>query len=484
MLVIVALASLVLRDDTGLPWTPPLPPWATVGVTLGAFAALALLTHAILWSLGRRMDRLGSVAAIRRSDAVLAWSRVTAAALHLAAIFGLGWLDAVRSMIGDVVLADEAAAVVPFLLFFAAGWWSIHPIDRRVREALMLGRLDRGLSVQPTPSRAAFVVNAVRHHLAVAVVPVLLLLAWDEGVQRLLHRSGWPGPRGPDWISDRVWKGLRQFAHPAARLLGVAGVFALAPLLLRHIWDTVRLGPGELRDSIVELCRAGRVRVRELLVWRTGGTMLNGAVIGLFPGTRYILLTDALLELLTPGQVRAVAAHEIAHVRRRHMLWLGLAVLASVFGAALLADRAGRTWLPQDQGERWFQACATGASLAAGLLVFGFASRRFEWQADAFAVAHLSGHRDGADGAAVVTPESVAEMTGALQAVADLNHVPVHRFSFRHGSIADRQRRLARLAWQRIDRLPADRGARRVKRSTILGVIVVVAGVAADAGLW
>lgn len=483
VLVIVALASLVLRDDTGLPWPPPVAPWGAAGAMLGAFAGLGLFTHLVLWWLGRRMDRVGSVAAIRRSDSVLAWSRVGGTAIHVAGVFGLGWLDAVRGAIGNLVLVDEAVAVGPFLLFYAAGWWSMYPIDRRVREAVMLGRLDRGLSVHAPPTRAVFVVNATRHHLALVVVPVFLLLAWSEGARRAFESLGWVDPTDRD---ARVQSGL--LALNAAQLLGVVGVFALAPLLLRHIWDTVRLGPGELRDSIVELCRAAGVRVRELLVWRTGGTMLNGAVIGLIPGARYILLTDALLEQLTPGQVRAVAAHEIAHVRRRHMLWLGLAVLASVFGAALILEWGGRAWLP-DRAERgWFDGTATVASLAAGLLVFGFASRRFERQADAFAVAHLSGHRDGAGGSGVVTPESVAEMTGALQAVADLNHVPVRRFSFRHGSIADRQRRLMHLAWRRTDRMPADRAARWVKRLTALAAVAagtaIGAGVATDMGLW
>jgi STE24 endopeptidase len=491
-LLIAALAALVLKDELssrGNASAPDPEPWLSaaeaVPAYLGGLAAIWLAAHAIVIRQGRLMDRRGSTRAIRRADTVIAVSRFVATAFHIAAVFLLGWLEAVRSLTGDLVLLDEAVAILPLVAFLVAGWWSVYPIDRRVRDAVLLHRLDEGLSVHPLPSRGAFVLNHARHQLALVLVPVLLILAWGEGAQWLFRQEGWPATHGPRWLSQEAWRHVRYLALPLAQLAGVVGVFAVAPLILRHVWDTTRLGPGELRASIVELCTAARVRVRELLVWRTGGTMLNGAVIGLLPMARYILLTDALLEMLTPGQIRAVAAHEVAHVRRRHMLWLAAAVLASVFGCAIAADWVAR-WLlqPGADGRGWIEGLATVFSLGVGFLAFGLASRRFEWQADAFAAAHLSGHRDGPGGTATITPESVAEMTGALQAVADLNHVPVHRFTWRHGSIADRQRRLDRLVWQRTDRLGADRSARRVKVLAALGVLAVIGAVLSDLGLF
>ena len=37
------------------------------------------------------------------------------------------------------------------------------------------------------------------------------------------------------------------------------------------------------------------VRMSRILVWRTGGVMLNGAVVGFVPAARYLLLTDAVI---------------------------------------------------------------------------------------------------------------------------------------------------------------------------------------------
>ena len=485
ILLIAALAAIVLRDELGPGWGEWVGAWqAQIGgraleVTIAALAAIAAATHLYVRRQGRLMDRRGSGRAILRAERAVTAARVGGVVVHAAGVLVLGTLDEIRGWIGDWVLVDEALCAIPPVLLFVAGWWSLYPIDRRVREAILLRHLDEGRIVHPLPTRGAFVLTQARHQLALVLLPVLLIFAWGEGAERALAAWGGLGRR-PAWVDADLWARLRVLVLPAVQLVGVAGVFALAPFILRRVWDTVRLGPGELRDALTDLCDAARVRVRDLLVWRTGGTMINGAVVGLVGRMRYILLTDALLESLTPGQVRAVTAHEVGHVRRGHMAWLAAGVLAAIFGAALGADLLVRWADPGGAVRVAVQGAGTVLSLAFGLLVFGHASRRFEWQADAFAAAHLSGHRDVRGGAVVVTPESVDDMTGALQAVADLNHVPVGRFSWRHGSIGERQARLRSLVGKRTDRLAADRAASWVKALTAGAFLLVIAGIVAD----
>ena len=100
-------------------------------------------------------------------------------------------------------------------------------------------------------------------------------------------------------------------------------------------------------------------------------------------------------------------------------------------------------------------------------------SRRFEWQADAFAAKQLS--RDE-PGATAVTQESADAMCGALGAVARLNHMNPNARSFRHGSITTRQRRLQRLVGLPLEKLPIDRATRWIKWGIVVGVGIVVAG--------
>ena len=47
--------------------------------------------------------------------------------------------------------------------------------------------------------------------------------------------------------------------------------------------------------------------------------MITAAVMGLTKWFRYILVTEALLDTLSPEEVDAVIAHEIGHVQRRHL---------------------------------------------------------------------------------------------------------------------------------------------------------------------
>jgi hypothetical protein len=47
--------------------------------------------------------------------------------------------------------------------------------------------------------------------------------------------------------------------------------------------------------------------------------------------------------------------------------------------------------------------------------------------------------------------------------VADLHGVPPSRFSFRHGSISERQRRLRGLVGVAVGAMPIDRSVRRIK---------------------
>jgi len=61
--------------------------------------------------------------------------------------------------------------------------------------------------------------------------------------------------------------------------------------------------------------------MRQILLWHTGGAMPNAAIVGFTAPLRYMLVTDAVLRRLTAAELGAVARHELAHVRRRHMFW-------------------------------------------------------------------------------------------------------------------------------------------------------------------
>jgi len=256
---------------------------------------------------------------------------------------------------------------------------------------------------------------------------------------------------------------------PALFATQVAGLALLAwimPLLLTTLWPTVPLGPGPLRDRLIDLCRARGLRTPRLRVWRTTDGLINGALVGVAPPFRAILLTDALLERLPLDQVEAVMAHEVAHARRRHLPWL-IGIVGLSAGVCYMA--AAAVWGAPGQ-----ETVRLVAAIAGATLVFGWVSRRFELQADAFAAQHLSRATPPDDGAPVtITPHAAGAMAGALVSVARLNGVHPGRFTFRHGSIAARVDHLQSLVGTPAARTPIDGVVRRIKTSAIaLGLIL------------
>jgi Zn-dependent protease with chaperone function len=284
------------------------------------------------------------------------------------------------------------------------------------------------------------------------------------------------------WFQTR--SPIVEFVYYALKLSGLLVIVAAAPLLIRRVWDTTPLSEGPIAEGLLKMCSQQRVKVRELLIWRTGGTMINGAVLGVVGGARYILLTDALLDFLPNHFVQAVMAHEIGHVRCKHVPWLTASLFAASGVCLVLFDKLALGTLGVDINHvpAPVQLGASAVSLVAAIAAFGYVSRRFEWQADAFAVKHLSAHTAPTDDAAAqwhpsktVTRPSIAAMCGALETVAVANHLPRGRFTFRHGSIATRIDRLLSLEGVDLERLPIDAASTRLKWGISACCIFVVA---------
>ena len=99
--------------------------------------------------------------------------------------------------------------------------------------------------------------------------------------------------------------------------------------------------------------------------------MVNACVTGILPRFRYVLLSDALLESLTPLESAAVFGHEIGHVAHRHFLYfafffMGSLGVLSLFGdlVSLIGPLLFRVELAQSQsdlGRGWCPAHRPGA---------------------------------------------------------------------------------------------------------------------------
>ncbi len=471
ILALAAFLVILVHDMFGGAWVDVALSGAWVAAATAApLVLLAAAVHLVCVITARRLDRGAPFRAANRAEWTLEAARVLGGLWFAAAVLVLGWPAVVRGWIGDPVLLDEALTAAPFLLFLTVGWVSIWRVDLRVREAMMVRRVDMGEEPLPPLGAAAFVLMSTRHHLLLVVVPVALVLAWTE----LIDKGMGPTGAGRGWLTSCA--GSAESAEVVAagsQLAGIAAIVVLSPLILRRLWSTARL-TGPLRESLEGLARQYGVRLGAPLVWRTHGLMVNGAVLGVFWPARYLLLTDALLEHLPPDQVEAVAAHEVGHIRLRHMPWLGAVVIATLQGVGVTAHWLGVRGSEESVGT----GIALALSLAAALVAFTLVSRRFEWQADAFAVRHLSLSLPPPppDRPAAITEHAVNIMSAALRNVAEWNGVPPDRPSWRHGSIALRRQRLLNLVGRPVDDLPIDRHVRAIKRAT---AAALAAGLAA-----
>ncbi len=484
LIVLLLIMALMVHDSRPAAGSPMADHWAL---------SAAILPQAILFCVGwlachfvaSRLERAAARArgAVRCLEHLLGGITWAALLLFYGQIFGAGWLTWLERHLGGWILLPELVALLPTLLLFVGLWAVYYPVDSRLRTAAWSAGTAR--PAMPQWTRRQYVVTQVRHQLLLVLVPLILLLGWSQAVPELLGE-----PRRASATQSLL------------TLAGAAVIFLLAPVLLRHVWDTVDLPPGSLRDRLVRLCRRYAVGFRKLLLWRTYGVMINGAVMGLVGPLRYIMLTDGLVDRLEERQVEAVLAHEIGHVRRHHMPWLAISAFAAIGVTVFLLQLllvAGNQLLG---GERvaemdrwaakteWVAGVGPDAAIQAGLVllvllgwagVFGFVSRRFERQADTFAVQHLARtypDPDVAEGR--IGPTAVRIMAGALERVAELNHMSMTRRSWRHGSMSWRLNHLYTLLGEPIDDLRIDRQVRWIRWASVSVIVLVLAARAAE----
>jgi len=102
-------------------------------------------------------------------------------------------------------------------------------------------------------------------------------------------------------------------------------LFAIAivgPLIIQKFWRCEPLETGYYRQRIENLCKRAGMEYANILYWPIfGGKMITAGVMGLVKKFRYILVTNALLQFLEPEEIDAVIAHEIGHIKKKHLMF-------------------------------------------------------------------------------------------------------------------------------------------------------------------
>lgn len=177
-------------------------------------------------------------------------------------------------------------------------------------------------------------------------------------------------------------------------------VALVGPAIIQRFWQCEPLQDGPHRMRIEALCRRARLHYKEILLWPIfEGRMITAGVMGLVKQFRYILVTRALLQRLAPHELEAVIAHEIGHVKKKHLLFYLLFFVGYMLVSYALFDLIVYATLYLNPLINWIQrvgmdqatvlpALFSVVIIAAFLFyfryVFGYFMRNFERQADIF----------------------------------------------------------------------------------------------------
>ena len=144
-----------------------------------------------------------------------------------------------------------------------------------------------------------------------------------------------------DLLALLPFPGLETFLHSelgeyASFILFLLLILIFFPPLVRRLWSCTPFPKGELLDHLQRFFKKQRFSAK-IFIWPLfEGRVITAGVMGIIPGLRYVMITPALLENLSLEELDAVMAHEIGHIKKKHMLLYlliisGFSILAGFF---------------------------------------------------------------------------------------------------------------------------------------------------------
>ncbi len=219
----------------------------------------------------------------------------------------------------------------------------------------------------------------------------------------------------------------------------------LAPVLILPLFNKFTpLPEGGLRERLFELARRTQFRAQSIQLM--DGSKRSGHSNAFFTGFgrfRKIVLFDTLVQQLTEPELEAVLAHEIGHFKKKHIpKMLVFSAVSLLTGFYLISVLARQEWFYRAFG---FEPGNIAPALLlfgllAGTVTFWFSpllhwwSRRYEYEADAFAAQVMSGG---------------SSLIGALRKLNEKNlsnltpHPFYSGFYYSHPTLLEREQALA-----------------------------------------
>jgi Zn-dependent protease with chaperone function len=303
------------------------------------------------------------------------------------------------------------AAILVFFIFLSTVWYFGYEVYR-------------GFFTGPL-TRWGYITSQVKLNVPILFPWALITLCYD-----VLSLLTWPSLR-------RMYESeVGQFLFFTLFLILLV---IFLPPLIKYFWGCSPLPRSEKKERIEDFLHAQGFQYRRILRWPLlEGRMMTAGVMGLVPRFRYILVTDSLMQILSVDELKAVMAHEMGHIRYKHLLFYLLFVLgymAISFGLfdvlfSLMALQPQLFDLLTSQKElqlSLFYLVLSVPIILSIVLYFryimGYFMRNFERQADTYSVKLI-----GEPTPTIMSLEKIATASG----------IGRHQPSWHHFSIAER----------------------------------------------
>ena len=255
-------------------------------------------------------------------------------------------------------------------------------------------------------------------------------------------------------------------------LIFLLAIAILGPTMIQKFWRCKPLETGLHRSRIENLCRKAGMGYANILYWPIfGGRMITAAVMGLIKKFRYILVTQGLLEMLEPEEIDAVIAHEIGHIKKKHLLFylmffvgymmISYATFNLLVYSILFSETIYRlitaTGLDQTTVATWiFSLVIITVFLIYFRFIFGYFMRNFERQADTYVYALF---------------DSAGPLISTFEKIAATSGHPSDKPNWHHFSIRKRINYLKRCE---MDRRWITRHDNKIKKSLAVYLVGIV----------
>ena len=197
-------------------------------------------------------------------------------------------------VVRDSSLLQGGIALSFFFVYLITIWHFAYPVYR--------------IAFRVAITKRSFILSNLRFN-----IPVLFPWAALSFVYDLLALTPWGGVDG---ILEDLYGQIAFFT------LFLTLLMIFMPGVIQYWWGCKPLASSE-RGRELELFLAEKgFRYRRLLKWPIfEGRMMTAGIMGILAKFRYILVTDALMDVLSIDELKAVLAHEMGHAKYRHLLF-------------------------------------------------------------------------------------------------------------------------------------------------------------------